>query len=413
VDILWTEPLYICSSCAFCELLSSKEGRNTLAIFVETDADVSQEISVQLVRSIRFLKERSMAETIMRRGDSDDQAGFVSEIAAIKHRSQQVVTAVRTQSNTLKLISWQVLANGSVNRTGDSSNQAGVASSIDITKGSKYVTACRISEGNLRLISWDIDNGGIISRLGDSANLAGVASNIKIVALSDTLFVTACRTESGNLKLISWRLNNDGSITRLNDSGDAAGAVSEVSLVVLSTSNGGGRVVTSVRASNGNLKVIVWNVTAAGAITRLGDSSNLAGEATMIRSAKDAAGRLVTAVRAGNGNLKLISWSISADGNTVNRLADSGTQAGDIGDNALMNRPNGVLSAVRTQAATLKLIDWGVTAGGAITRSGDSGDQAGVATLITICADALSGGAPMVTAVRTESNNLKLITWSD
>ena len=353
---------------------------------------------------------QSIYPLVVRVGDSNDQAGGVSEIATIKHQTQQVVTAVRTESNTLKLISWQVNGDGSLTRTGDSGDLAGTASNIDIAKGSKYVTACRTSSGNLKLISWNITNAGAITRAGDSGNQAGTASRIKIAALSDSLFVAACRTADGSMKLISWRLNNDGSLTRLNDSGNAAGTVSEVWLTVLSTSNGGGRVVTSVRDGAGDLKLIVWNITAAGAISRLGDSGSQAGAATMIRAVKDASGRIVTAVRAGNSKLKLISWSVSANGNTVTRLADSGDQAGQIGDNALMDRPNGVLSAVRTQDGSLKLIAWTVTAG-AITRVGDSGSQAGIASRITLCQDALSGNAPIVTAVRTEANNLKLISW--
>jgi hypothetical protein len=350
---------------------------------------------------------------IRRLGDSDDLAGFVREIAAIKHRSQQVVTAVRTQSNTLKLISWRVNNDGSVSRTGDSGGQAGRASNIAIAKGNKYVVACRTSSGNLKLISWDINSAGAITRAGDSGNQAGTASRIKIVAVSDTLFVTACRTSGGNLKLISWQLNNDGSITRLNDSGSAAGAVSEIDLLEIPRSGSGSRVVTSVRDGDGDLKLIVWNVSSGGAISRRGDSGQLAGKATMIRSVRNEFDDVVTAVRAGNTRLKLISWRVSANGNTVSRLDDSGNQAGRIGDNALMSRPDGVLSAVRTQGRNLKLIAWDMTAGGSITRTIDSGDQAGTASRITLCQEALSGDAPIVTAVRTASNNLKLITWKD
>ena len=43
-----------------------------------------------------------------------------------------VITAVRTESNTLKLISWRVNNDGSVSRTGDSGDAAGTASHIDI-----------------------------------------------------------------------------------------------------------------------------------------------------------------------------------------------------------------------------------------------------------------------------------------
>jgi hypothetical protein len=348
-----------------------------------------------------------------RRGDSGNLAGHVSAIAAIRHGTRHVVTAVRTQENTLKLISWRVATDGSVTRTGDSGNLAGAASDIDIARGSRYVVACRTGEGTLKLISWNINDAGAITRAGDSANQAGAATLIKIVSLSASLFVTACRTAEGTLKLISWRLNNDGSLTRLSDSGSAAGAVSEVALTALSAGDGPGRVVTSVRAANGTLKLIVWAVTTAGAISRLGDSADQAGAALMIRAVRDGVGHLITSVRAANGDLKLISWAISADGAMVTRLGDSGSQAGGIGDNALMARSPGVISAVRTVEGNLKLIAWQVSASGAISRAGDSYNLAGTASLITLCQESLAGAAGIVTAVRTASNTLRLITWDD
>jgi hypothetical protein len=216
----------------------------------------------------------------------------------------------------------------------------------------------------------------------------------------------------GTLKIISWRLNDNGSLTRLADSGSAAGAVSEISVVGIPDGSGG-RLITSVRAGNGKLKLIIWDVSGAGAITRLGDSGDQAVAATMIRSVVESHGHIITSVRAGDGSLKLISWAISPDGGTVSRLADSGGQAGGVGDNALMSRAPGAVSAVRTNEGNLKLIAWEVSETWYITRAGDSYNLAGEASIITLCQESLTGAAPMVSAVRTGSGNLRLITWND
>ncbi len=351
-----------------------------------------------------------------RRGDSGSLAGPVGEIALIKHRPQQVVTAVRTAKGTLKIIRWAVNSDGSVSRTGDSEDQAGVASSIDIAKGSfvRYVTACRTAKGNLKLISWNVGATGLIDRAGDSGDQAGTASQIKIAALSSTLFVTACRTAGGNLMLLSWRLDSDGSLTRLHDSGNEAGAVREVSLAAIPGGAAGEqRVVTAVRTGNGDLKLILWDVSNAGAFSRRGDSREQAGEATMIRLAMNGSDRAVTSMRGGDGDLKLISWRVSP--NAVSRLFDSGDQAGKIGDNALMSWADRdrAVSAVRDGNGNLKLIAWVVGPEGVIDRDGDSYNLAGTASLITLCPEALTGTAPIVTAVRTAEGNLKLITWNN
>jgi hypothetical protein len=188
---------------------------------------------------------RRLYPFLCRRGDSGSQAGFVSEIAAVKHRSQQVINAVRTQAGTLRLIAWQVNANGSVTRTGDSADQAGAASDISIARNpgtSQYVTAVRTGSGSLRLISWGVNAAGTaMTRRGDSGNQAGAASLIRVVAVRRDRFVTAVRTASGSLRVIGRRLNADGSLTRLAQA--SAGAVSDIAAALVS----GGRVVTAVR----------------------------------------------------------------------------------------------------------------------------------------------------------------------
>jgi hypothetical protein len=349
---------------------------------------------------------------LSRAGDSGELAGAISAIAAQPVMvSGRLATAVRAADGSLKLISWRVSASGTVSRIGDSGTQAGAATSIDIAVGGKTVTACRASSGDLKLISWDVPANGAPTRRGDSGSQAGEATRIRIVALSAELFVTACRAADGDMRLISWRVAADGAITRLRDSGDAAGEVTEIAMAVHQSTGGGGRVVTAVRDADGDLKVIVWSVSADGAISRIGDGgAGGAGNATLIRVVRDAHANIVTAVRDGDGDLKLITWRIGQDG-LVTRLADSGDAAGAIADNALTALGDGVVSAVRTSAGGLKLIAWSTAANGTIRRLSDSADQAGAATLIDIVAGDNTTGVSAVTAVRAANGALKLITW--
>lgn len=347
-----------------------------------------------------------------RRTDSADLAGDISEIASVRGAQRgRIITAVRTASGTLKLISWQAGRSGPISRLADSGTQAGAATNIDIARGNRVVTSCRTASGDLKLITWDVAANGTITRRSDSGSQAGTATAIKILAVSNTLFVTACRSGSGNLFLISWRLNANGSLTRLADSGSAAGGISEVSLLKLPLSGSSERIVTSVRDADGDLKVIVWRVSSNGALTRLGDSGSRAGAATLIRSALDPSGRVVTAVRDGSGDLKLIVWGVSANGATIQRLGDSGSAAGAIGGNSLASLTNGVVSAVRTSEGSLKLIAWTVNVNGSITRRSDSGSQAGEASLINVLSNIGVRALTMVTPVRTGSGTLKLIGW--
>jgi hypothetical protein len=352
---------------------------------------------------------RRLYPFLCRRGDSGSQAGFVSEIAAVRHNRSQVINAVRAQDGTLKLIAWNVAADGGITRTGDSGNQAGVATSIAIarsTTGSRFVTACRSGSNRLFLISWNVNAGGsTITRLADSGTQAGTASLIRIVPISNNRFVTACRASNGSLLLIGWRLNNDGSLTRLGDSGSQAGAVLDIALVALPSN----RVLTAVRASDGSLKLISWNVTNT-AITRLADSGSQAGDARIVRAVVDQAGHVVTAVKAADNSLKLITWNVTASGQ-ITRLNDSGSLAGETGGHDISMAGRRVVTGVRTGDGNLKVILWQTANNGSITRVGDSGNLAGSASLITQCEE-LAGAPPIVTSVRTTTNSLKLISWS-
>jgi hypothetical protein len=360
----------------------------------------------------------------------EGEAGSASEIAAIKSGARELITAVITGSETLALINWQVDSNASlVRRLGDSGDDAGAASDIDIAQGRLFVTACRTGAGNLLLISWEVEADGEarrVRRRGDSRDQAGDARTIKIAALSDSLFVTAVQTGAGELKLITWELRADNSLTRTGDSGEQAGAVSEISLVRISPDTSGNhRVVTSVRAGDGELVLIGWSISTDGVrIRRLTFHDEQAGKADMIRSVVTSSGHLVTSMRAVTlvpgvgsqpdhavGDLVLISWRIGED-DTITRLADSHGQAGEITGNSLMSRPGGVLSAVNSGGG-LKLIAWRITAQGALIRAVDSGQQAGEAFHISLCQEPLAEDAPIVTAVSTASGNLKVIAWKD
>ena len=164
------------------------------------------------------------------------------------------------------------------------------------------VTAVRTGSGKLLLIGWSISPDGKIERRGDSGNQAGGVGEIAMAGS-----VTAVRNDSGNLELISWRVSPDGrEIKRLADSGTQAGEASSIAISQFSPT----RFVTAVRAGNGSLKLIAFDVDSAGAITRTGDSGDQAGAVSDIALATPTYNKLTTAVRNGSGNLEVINWTM-------------------------------------------------------------------------------------------------------
>ena len=297
--------------------------------------------------------------TFTRIDDSGSDAGAATLIT-LQELGFFSLTAVRTQAGNLKLINWQT-GGPTVSRGPDSGEQAGAVSAIAVTRvRNRTITAVRDGGGNLMLISWDDGLGtGPITRLDDSEGQAGAVSVIAVhpVPGSNADLVTAVRTGAGKLKLITWQVSLGGQLTRLGDSGEQAG---EVSLIkVASVSQRSGIVVTAVRTASGTLKLITWSISGDGkTIQRLGDSGSQAGEATQIAVSRSSATRFVTAVRAGNGALKLISFDVDPAG-PINRTGDSGSQAGAVSEVALATpSSNQLTTAVRDGSGRLKIITW-------------------------------------------------------
>jgi hypothetical protein len=127
---------------------------------------------------------------------------------------------------------------------------------------------------------------------------------------------------------------------------------------------------------------------------------------------------LVTAIRQGNGTLKLITWKLANDG-AIERLGDSGDQAGAVSIvtiTAIGRFADTVVTAVRNGSGILELIAWHISAQGSkIERIGDSGSLAGavseIAMVRTYSDDDTAGQQGVLTAVRAGNGTLKLIAW--
>ncbi len=359
---------------------------------------------------------------ITRYGESEDIKEFATEMAILKTRENQLLTAIRTTKGRLKLISWQVRRDGSILQLNDSGDDRQEITNIDLARGSKIITAYSTATNNLQLASWALKKKGEIEHIANSGPQPEVVNEIKIAMISKTILVTVSRTNEDYLKLISWRLKKDGSFQRIDEAGIPNQKISEISVQVITGRN---YLVSSVGTDMNLLKLYSWKVTSKGKIKALGDSGFQAGKATIICS-EYVEPHIITSGRAGNGRLKLIAWKIGDDGKTITRLGDSGDQAGIINDNALMSLPGKLISAVRTTSDNLKLVAWHLGSTGKITRIGDSGSSTDEVSQVTLSKEIVSRRIPILTAVRFETSQktvsstedtiqlggtMKLITW--
>ena len=343
--------------------------------------------------------------------------------------NQVVVTAVMTASGQLKLISWRLAENGlSISRLNDSGSQGAAADLVDVAIGAFNfcVTATRGSDGKLHIVAWKLNpSTGQISKTSEAGGSEGAVNEIAMAQspLGDGRVIIAVSDGAGNLVLKNWEVDQFGA---LHIRGDTAiqgnGAGKATNLTIRSLSND--RVLTAVRTGSGNLKLIVWRIHQDGKIERLGDSGSQ-GEAVSVISLTTIPedDRVVTAVRDSGNNLRLVSWHVSSNGMTVTRDADSGNAAGGADRIATifhdMSGPTPefpldpgdpiLLTVVRTKRSTLKLIRWRLKANVVQRLTGDFGDNTGVIDRIAHLVK-LDNNVYLV-SIRDGDGRLRLVTY--
>jgi hypothetical protein len=288
---------------------------------------------------------------------------------------------------------------------------------IEQVSGVGTITAVRDASGNLKLITWGVSSSGEIERKLEAS--AGAVTDIAMAHPGFTRdVVTALRDANGNLKLISWDvLSPSGGIVRKGAA--TAGAVERIAMT---RSPRGIGVVTAVRSSNDELKLIAWEVTPSKNFIRRGDAAaGMSSEIAITRidqgrsAADDETGApgqfvgVVTAVRDGDGNLKLIAWEVTPAMELIRRgEASAGAVHGAvaIASARVSTSRESLLTAVRTEDGNLKMIAWEINAQGELERKGEASAGAiGRVDLVRMVDN------DVVTAVRDGDGDLKLISW--
>ncbi len=212
----------------------------------------------------------------------------------------------------------------------------------------------------------------------------------------------ATKLTEGDVKTVAYLYG----YRRKDDSGDES--VNEAKAVAVSNFRLR-ELVTAIRTDQGNLQLIAWAIDGNGRLLKLGESGTQAGKATHIDIARGL-DRFVVAYRTDEDRLRLISWAVTGEGDhrEIEPKGDSGDQAGDATLNKIIHLEDQFfVTASRTAERRLKLIGWRLNDDDSIDRLADSGDHAGVVEEISLAAP----GAFPVTAVRTANGTLKLIVW--
>lgn len=354
---------------------------------------------------------------ISRLKDSGQLAGAVKALDATKITGQNlIVTPVRTNGDRLKLISWSYTNAGVISRLNDSGNTGPTISNVACphTTESRIITAIR-EGGDFALLEWTCDQAGklslVTSGVSDStATAVGAAGGAY-----QGQYTTAKRQPTGKLLVRCWK---EGGAPI--GSGQAGEIVSLGRPVCVDAT----LMTPVVLACNEKLRLIAWSVAQNGTLTRTGHADT--GAASRV-SLAHIGGKWATAVRTGSGRLELIFWEIN--GGVPKRIGDSGLSGIEIidvdcqgvsyDDEPVLGGEAEwrVVTAARTKSYNLRLMTWSwKPSTGKVTLDDDSGDQPEQISLLRLTR---LGGSQFITTIRdnatatdTLPGHLKLITWN-
>jgi len=143
---------------------------------------------------------------LQRRGDIT--SGSINEVKAAVLSAKRIATSVRTGSNRLQVRLWDISESGNTIKRGlrvNAGRVRGIAAAPSAASAITWITAVITETGTLKLILWrfDEEHDDRIVRLGEAS--AGPTDMIAIEQLSNDLLMTGVRTAGGNLKIIgSW-----------------------------------------------------------------------------------------------------------------------------------------------------------------------------------------------------------------
>ncbi|MEO8661676.1 MAG: M23 family metallopeptidase, partial [Bryobacteraceae bacterium] len=179
-----------------------------------------------------------------------------------------VVMMRRNPDNQLKLMVWDVdFSSGTakLKRLG-SRLEAGTVSAVTVSKGSNYfgvAAAVRTATNTLKVIPYKLSSDGMTVTRGVDYEAGTVSSAIDITAIPKGV-VAAMKDGGGILRLISLETNSNGDIAGIKEAATFNNSISEVKIDRVPHA-AGGNVVTTIRSSDGTLQVLGWTMTDRGA----------------------------------------------------------------------------------------------------------------------------------------------------
>ncbi|MEZ4673750.1 MAG: hypothetical protein R2932_05830 [Caldilineaceae bacterium] len=361
----------------------------------------------------------------------------------VKHRARQVLTAIRTLDNRLRLFSWRVNADGTVLCTGTTDAAVNDVTQITLIHARKYVSACRTQSGSMHLQCWDVSNTGAIYPSGPATVVGGGLQWVTLLLLTPELVITIGLRRDGFWELTTWAISDDAAPQQLDQMQMPAtnGALAATLLAAPNNpiaDHGAATFVTVMHVAPNQLRWNQWQAHANGRIV-LQQQVEQTHPAIVDLALTTVDQSLVTVLHGADGRLQVLHGWPAAD-----PIAAGASEPVTIAervrhfsiakhDSQLMlahvaaplapvvatpSALNATTSSVihpdsgTPELTTVEMHQWQPATAQWID-CGTGTLPSPTATDLALCNEPLDGNAPFLTAIGTTSGELHLVTWAD
>ncbi|HRW04610.1 MAG TPA: hypothetical protein P5121_05925 [Caldilineaceae bacterium] len=377
----------------------------------------------------------------------------IHDCVIVKHRARQVISAIRTLENQLRLYSWRVDAQGVAVCTGATDAQMTDVAQVSLVRAQKYISGCRTFQGQIQLRCWDVSNTGVLYASGPATALAAGYTWLQLLVLAPDRLLTIGLTTDGQWHLTTWSITEENvllqmrTVTMPATTGAIAAALLDPVQISPATATpvaqtGPISFLTARQSDAQEVKWTHWHCSPDGGLTVYRETA-LALTAVIDLALTTVNGEPVTLIHYVDGRLQaLYGWpstdqewgpetatdtlqqslgsrlvtlsdevrlfSLTHDLHqlTVAYITTMSTGAQNVCTPASIGAPSS------PEVTTVQMHRWHSTAQQWVA-DGEGIIPIATATELTLCNQPLDGNAPFLTAICTAAGMLHLVTWSD